>query len=147
MGKRDGGFVLGAIIGGAAAAITALLFAPKSGKELRQDITNEFDDLMDTMYDYKDIAVEKGSELVEVAKETTDDIKVSLKDTSSHLKTQYAETKDKVSEDFRKAKTEVDKSVADVKESAAVGKDVATEIVGEAKEKTANEKHPTNDLG
>lgn len=29
MSKKDGGFVLGAIIGGAAAAITALLFAPK----------------------------------------------------------------------------------------------------------------------
>ena len=46
MGKKQGGFVLGAIIGGAAAAITALLYAPKSGKELREDISNEFDDFM-----------------------------------------------------------------------------------------------------
>lgn len=133
MGKRNGGFVLGAIIGGAAAAVTALLFAPKSGKELRQDISNEFDDFMDTMYDYKDIAVEKGSELIEVAKETTDDIKVSLKDTSSQLKSQYTETKDKVAQDFRKAKTEVDQAVADIKDSATVGKDIANEVVEEAK--------------
>ena len=139
MGKKQGGFVLGAIIGGAAAAITALLYAPKSGKELREDISNEFDDFMDTMYDYKDIAVEKGSELVEVAKETTDDIIVSLKDTSSHLKSQYNETKGKVTEDFQKAKTEVDKTMADVKEAASVGKDVATEVVEEAKTEAKKE--------
>ena len=32
------GFILGAIIGSAVGAITALIFAPKSGRELRQDI-------------------------------------------------------------------------------------------------------------
>ena len=57
MTKNKGGFVLGAIIGGAAAAITALLFAPKPGKELRDDITEEVNNLLDTARDYADIAV------------------------------------------------------------------------------------------
>ena len=39
------GFVLGAIIGGAVGAITALLLAPKSGKELRQDIAQKSGEL------------------------------------------------------------------------------------------------------
>lgn len=133
MAKREGGFVLGAIIGGAAAAITALLFAPKSGKELRQDIADEFDNVMDTVYDYRDIAVEKGTELVEVAKETTDDIKVTLKDTTQNLKSQLSETSDKVAHDFKKAKDEVDRSVEEIKDDATVAKDVAVEVAEEAK--------------
>ncbi|MEM4261110.1 MAG: YtxH domain-containing protein [Candidatus Woesearchaeota archaeon] len=35
------GFIFGTIIGGAIGAITALLLAPKSGKELRQDIAEK----------------------------------------------------------------------------------------------------------
>lgn len=36
---------LGAVIGGTAAAVAALLLAPKSGKELRDDLSNQTDDL------------------------------------------------------------------------------------------------------
>ncbi|MDE1549705.1 YtxH domain-containing protein [Jeotgalibaca caeni] len=141
MSKRDGGFVLGAIIGGAAAAITALLFAPKSGRELRKDIADEFDNLMDTAYDYRDIAMEKGNELVEVAKEATDDIKVSLKDTTHNLKSQLSESSSKITDDFKKAKEEVNRSVEDIKVKAADAKDMATVIAEEGKEevKTVNE--------
>lgn len=140
MAKREGGFVLGAIIGGAAAAVTALLFAPKSGKELRRDIADEFDHLMDTVYDYRDIAVEKSSELVEVAKETTDDIKVSLKDTTHNLKNQLSETSHKLSDDFKKAKDEVNRSVDDIKVKAIDAKDMATVIAEEGKEEVKADK-------
>jgi gas vesicle protein len=34
-------FVIGAIIGGVVGSISALLFAPKSGRELRKDIANQ----------------------------------------------------------------------------------------------------------
>ncbi|WP_038026323.1 YtxH domain-containing protein, partial [Tetragenococcus muriaticus] len=37
MGKKDG-FLLGAVVGGTAAAVTALLLAPESGKELREKL-------------------------------------------------------------------------------------------------------------
>lgn len=36
---NKGGFLLGALAGGVIGSITALLLAPKSGKELREDIT------------------------------------------------------------------------------------------------------------
>ena len=42
---KKGGFFLGAVIGGTAAAVAALLLAPKSGKELRDDLSNQTDDL------------------------------------------------------------------------------------------------------
>ena len=38
---KKGGFFLGAVIGGTAAAVAALLLAPKSGKELRDDLSNQ----------------------------------------------------------------------------------------------------------
>ncbi|SFE97126.1 Gas vesicle protein [Paenibacillus catalpae] len=38
-GKQTKGFLFGAIAGGIIGSVTALLFAPKAGRELRQDIS------------------------------------------------------------------------------------------------------------
>jgi gas vesicle protein len=38
-GKKTRGFLFGALAGGIIGSVTALLFAPKAGKELRQDIS------------------------------------------------------------------------------------------------------------
>ncbi|HPI19648.1 MAG TPA: YtxH domain-containing protein [Candidatus Kapabacteria bacterium] len=46
------GFLLGAIIGGAVGAITALLLAPKSGRELREDLAVRSSELYDKATDY-----------------------------------------------------------------------------------------------
>ena len=43
---KKGGFFLGAVIGGTAAAVAALLLAPKSGKELRDDLSNQITQIM-----------------------------------------------------------------------------------------------------
>ena len=56
---KKGGFLLGAVVGGTAAAIAALLLAPKSGKELRDELAAQADDLMDMASDYTDMAKEK----------------------------------------------------------------------------------------
>jgi gas vesicle protein len=45
MSKKSSGFLVGAIIGGAAAAAAALLLAPKSGKELREDLLDQLDEM------------------------------------------------------------------------------------------------------
>ena len=49
--KQDGGgkkFILGAVVGALAGAVTALLTAPKSGKETRVDIKDKATDLSQT---------------------------------------------------------------------------------------------------
>jgi len=46
------GFLAGALIGGLSGAITALLLAPKSGKELRMDIAEKSYELYDKAQDY-----------------------------------------------------------------------------------------------
>lgn len=40
------GFLAGAVVGGLAGAVLALLFAPKSGKELRRDLADTSEDLI-----------------------------------------------------------------------------------------------------
>lgn len=51
------GFLTGSIVG----AAVALLYAPKSGKELRQDIKGKTDELLDEAEKYLDVAKEKAS--------------------------------------------------------------------------------------
>ncbi len=46
------GFLFGALIGGAVGAITALLFAPKSGRELRADIAEKSGEICEKSKDY-----------------------------------------------------------------------------------------------
>lgn len=51
-GSYTKGFVIGAIIGGAIGAITALLLAPKSGRELRQELAEKSNELYGLASDY-----------------------------------------------------------------------------------------------
>lgn len=41
------GFLIGAVVGGAVGAVVALLFAPKSGRELRRDIAERTEEVVD----------------------------------------------------------------------------------------------------
>lgn len=69
MGKKTGGFLLGAFIGGTAAAVTALLLTPKTGKQLREDLSEQLDEWLDATSEYTELAKQKGSELTQAAKE------------------------------------------------------------------------------
>ncbi|WP_163101199.1 YtxH domain-containing protein [Peribacillus alkalitolerans] len=66
-----GSFLFGAIIGGLVGAATALFLAPKSGRELRSDLNNQARILNDKTEKIRQTAMEKGTELVEVAKSKT----------------------------------------------------------------------------
>ena len=68
MGKNSG-FLLGALIGGSAAAITALLLAPESGKELRARLAKQLDDVLDTTADYNDQVADKADDFKKLAQE------------------------------------------------------------------------------
>lgn len=86
MGKT-GGFILGAVIGGTAAAVAALL--TESGKELRGKLAKQVDDLLDVASDYSDIAKDRGVDFANLAKEKAnqfaqqaDDLAGTIKDKS-----------------------------------------------------------------
>ena len=127
MGKKTGGFLLGAFIGSVAAATTALLFAPKSGKELREDLAVKADELKEQLSEYVDISIEKGVELSEVALNATEDIRVNLKDSASQFK-------DTVKKSATNLKEEVSQTVSKVQDTFLAKKEEAAEVVTELKE-------------
>lgn len=127
MGKKTGGFLLGAFIGSVAAATTALLFAPKSGKELREDLAVKADELKEQLSEYVDISIEKGVELSEAALNATEDIRVNLKDSASQFK-------DTVKKSATNLKEEVSQTVSKVQDTFSAKKEEAAEVVTELKE-------------
>ncbi len=72
--KRDenmssSNFVLGALVGGLVGAATALFLAPKSGKELRGDLSEQSSVLMEKGNAFKQTATEKGTAWKQTAQE------------------------------------------------------------------------------
>lgn len=57
------GLLVGFLTGGIVGAAVALLYAPKSGKELRQDIKGKTDELLDEAEKYLDVAKEKATNM------------------------------------------------------------------------------------
>jgi len=72
------GFVIGALVGGIAGAVTALLLAPKSGAELRKDISNTtsewYGKTADYMSDVERKVEESISKVLNRTKNKTQDI-------------------------------------------------------------------------
>jgi gas vesicle protein len=110
MNTKD--FVIGALIGGIIGAGAALLLAPKPGKELISDISEQASVLKEKTSKIRETAMEKGTELAGTAKEKTNAI-------SSTVSKQSSEIVNKVKGLTSKNKTEThsDKGAEDAAES------------------------------
>lgn len=78
-------FIIGTLIGGIVGVSAALLFTPKSGKELRGDINVGASQIKDRANDWKDVAYEKGSTLKDKAYEKGSEVKDMATDSASQL--------------------------------------------------------------
>lgn len=67
MAERDWDLVKGLVIGGLIGAAIGILFAPKSGKETRQDIANKADELLIKAREEYEKAAEKSKAAYEAA--------------------------------------------------------------------------------
>jgi gas vesicle protein len=66
--KVDGkDFIIGAVVGGLLGAMTALLLAPKSGRELRKDIAEGFETISDKTHQIASTVSEKTSAIAKTA--------------------------------------------------------------------------------
>lgn len=114
MGKNSG-FLLGALIGGSAAAITALLLAPESGKELRARLAKQLDDVLDSTADYNDQVVDKVDDLKKLAQAKAIQLTKQSEEIANLLKEKtgvttnelYADLKDQVVDLTNKVKQSV----------------------------------------
>lgn len=110
MSKNKGGFLLGALFGSAIAGAAALLFAPKSGEEFRDDLKEELDILLDKANEYKDYAYDRSLEFYDVASEKTEDIKVNLKYSADQLRSQFEDVSHDAMQEMQRVKDELAKS-------------------------------------
>jgi len=62
--ESSNSFLIGALIGGMVGAAAALLFAPKSGKELRSTLSSQPGSIKDTTVHLRENVMAKGNELV-----------------------------------------------------------------------------------
>ncbi|PPA71670.1 YtxH domain-containing protein [Jeotgalibacillus proteolyticus] len=83
--KESGSFILGAVIGGAIGAATALFLAPKSGTDLRRDLNTQAGLLKERSYEWKDQAVTKGNEIATTAKEKSAELSSLAKEKTSGI--------------------------------------------------------------
>src|SRR5690625_5040527 len=107
-------FIIGTLIGGMVGASVALLFAPKSGRELREDLNQGATQAKDMAYEWKDVAQEKGSEIKEVAYDKGSEFKKKAKKSTNKIekniddKKEYIKKAVKVKKDLMKNKGEVE---------------------------------------
>jgi gas vesicle protein len=78
-------FLIGSLIGGIVGAATALFLAPKSGKELREELNTHAGTLKEKSSQWKDTAMERGNELAAAAKEKTSGITKTVQEQSNNL--------------------------------------------------------------
>ncbi|WP_080844401.1 YtxH domain-containing protein [Cytobacillus gottheilii] len=83
MNTKD--FMIGALIGGIIGAGAALLLAPKPGKELISDISDQASVLKEKTSKLRDTAMEKGTEIAGAAKEKTNAVSSTVSKQSSEI--------------------------------------------------------------
>ncbi len=74
------------LIGLGAGGLGALLFGPKTGKQMRRDLRKRYDDARDAMEDFAEVAKdridevrERGSEWVETAREKVEPLRSAMR--------------------------------------------------------------------
>lgn len=92
-------FLIGALIGGVVGAAAALFLTPKSGKDIRHDISHQAQSLKERTGHLREAAVSKGTELAEVAKERTAILGQTVSKQSNELITKVKALKPIAAED------------------------------------------------
>lgn len=110
-------FIIGTLIGGIVGAGLALVFAPKSGRELRQDINKGASQMVDKASDWKEIAQEKGGEFKEVAYEKGSELKKKAIDSTQELTKVVS---DKTKDITKTVQTKIDEGVTDLDRKSVV---------------------------
>jgi gas vesicle protein len=79
------GLFIGFLVGGIAGAVTALLYAPKSGRELRGDIKRKTDEIKGDVSDYIRSTGTRTTEMVNRGKNRSDEIVASAREKAEHI--------------------------------------------------------------
>ncbi len=123
--KMAKGLMLGFLTGGIVGAVIALLYAPKSGKELRADIGKKKDEIIDDATEYMQIAKEKAVEMINDGKKKSETLITEAKKKAGTIiedaNKVLNQAKDKASEKFGTVKEKLTTEADKVKEAFKAG--------------------------
>lgn len=80
-----GSFLFGALVGGVIGAAAALFLAPKSGSEMREDLSSQASQLKSKSIEISTVAKERATELSSVAKEKTGELTKTIQEQSGQI--------------------------------------------------------------
>ncbi len=124
MGK---GLIVGFLTGAAVGSIIALLFAPKSGKELRQDIKVKSQEFMDEADNYLANAKDKATQLINEGKKKSEKLVSEAKEKVDALLSEAEkilhDAKDKAGTYVQSGKEKVEKESDRLKSAIKAGVD------------------------
>lgn len=125
------GLLLGFLAGGAVGAILALLYAPKSGKELRADIKNKTEDYLDEAEKYLSEAKDKAMDLINEGRKRSERIIKDAKSKSDEILKDaekiFHDAKSKTAEAVHTGKVKIESEASRIKDSVKAGIDAYKE--------------------
>ena len=125
------GLLIGFLAGGVVGAIVALLYAPKSGRELRNDIRTKSDEYYDDVEKYFAEARDKAKDLINEGKKKSDklisDAKVKSEELLKDAERIFNDAKSKAEGYVSKGKDTIDQETAKVKTAIKAGVDAYKE--------------------
>lgn len=151
MNTKD--FLIGTLVGGLVGAASALLLAPKSGKELREDINEQASSAKELTSGLTNVAKDLGAEYATIAKEKSSTIAKTVSEQSSTIAKTVSEQSSsllgrvkELTESVKRDVEELNQSAEDLKENiqdsgakiADTEKKEVTELV-----KPATDEEPT----
>jgi len=126
MSDRGVCFVKGLVIGGLFGAVLGILYAPKSGKETREDIARKTDDLLVKAREEYDQALEKSKRAYEAAVKRLKEVEVSVKEKAEEVESKVESLTERGKETLLDGKGRLKRAI-----------DAGVEAFKEEKEKTS----------
>lgn len=121
------GLLIGFLTGAAVGSIIALLYAPKSGKELRQDIKEKSQDFIEDADQYIVKAKDKASQLINEGKKKSEKLVADTKEKVDTLLGEaeriLSEAKDKAGNVAHQGKEKIEKESERLKTAIRAGMD------------------------
>lgn len=111
MSENRSDLLKGLFIGGVVGVVLGILFAPKSGKEIRADIIRKTDELLDQAKEGYENALEKGRAVCETAVQRLKDLEISAKEKMEEVEGQINEFAQQGAEIVEDNKTRLRKAI------------------------------------
>lgn len=125
-GKMNGkGFLVGALVGATVGAVTALLVAPKSGKEMRKDIADQARNVSDKTQEIAGNIGQKTQQIAGTVKEKTQKIAKNVGETATEWAGIAKEAAGNVVNEVKSIKAVRSESAAAIEDSANVAAESA----------------------